>query len=84
MLKSSGIEEKPVKQLEKTLETAEIVNRLGGGDMTQGSCSTLALAYAGNRAGYNVLDRGKICNAQFRIFIRVVHFIALAKNAAHL
>lgn len=56
LLKSSGIEEKPVKQLEKTLETAEIVNRLGGGDMTQGSCSSLALAYAGNRAGYNVLD----------------------------
>lgn len=34
----------------------EIVANLSGGDLTQGSCSSLALAYVGNRAGYNVLD----------------------------
>lgn len=34
----------------------EIIKRLGGGDNTDGSCSSLALAYAGNVAGYDVLD----------------------------
>ncbi len=36
--------------------TEDIVGRLGGGDKTQGSCSSLAFAYAGNKAGYDVLD----------------------------
>lgn len=36
--------------------TEEIVERLGGGDNTQGSCSSLAFAYIGNMAGYDVLD----------------------------
>lgn len=34
----------------------EIIERLGGGDQTDGSCSSLAFAYCGNRAGYDVLD----------------------------
>ena len=34
----------------------EIVSRLAGGDMTEGSCFSLALAYIGNCAGYEVLD----------------------------
>ena len=34
----------------------EIVTSLSGGDMTSGSCSSVALAYVGNQAGYNVLD----------------------------
>ena len=36
--------------------TEEIIERLGGGDNTQGSCSSLAFAYIGNVAGYDVLD----------------------------
>lgn len=36
--------------------TDEIIRRLGGGDNTAGSCSSLAFAYAGNVAGYDVLD----------------------------
>lgn len=39
---------------ERTSE--EIIGRLGGGDNTDGSCSSLAFAYAGNMAGYDVLD----------------------------
>lgn len=39
---------------DRTIE--EIVGRLGGGDNTQGSCSSLAFAYIGNVAGYDVLD----------------------------
>lgn len=33
-----------------------IISRLAGGDKTAGSCSSLAFAYVGNVAGYNVLD----------------------------
>lgn len=40
--------------LERTTE--ELVGRIGGGDMTGGSCASLSLAWAGNRAGYDVLD----------------------------
>lgn len=34
----------------------EIIQYLGGGDMTMGSCSSLAFAYAGNKGGMSVLD----------------------------
>lgn len=34
----------------------EIVSRLGGADRTRGSCASLALAYAGNQMGFDVLD----------------------------
>ena len=34
----------------------EIIKRLAGGDMTEGSCASLSFAYAGNKAGYDVLD----------------------------
>lgn len=36
--------------------TDEIIERLSGGDKTKGSCSSLAFAYAGNKAGLDVLD----------------------------
>lgn len=39
---------------ERTSE--EIISRLGGGDNTEGSCSSLAFAYAGNVGGYDILD----------------------------
>lgn len=35
---------------------AEIIQRLAGGDRTAGSCSSLALAYTANKAGFDVLD----------------------------
>jgi len=45
-----------VNRLPKALSSEEIVDRLAGGDLTSGSCSSLAFAYAGNRAGLDVLD----------------------------
>ena len=45
-----------VKDLDKPLTSTEIITRAAGGDMTRGSCSSLAFTYAGNRCGFDVLD----------------------------
>lgn len=50
------IDYREVKDLPKALETQEIIDRLGGGDNTDGSCSSLAFAWAANRGGMDVLD----------------------------
>ena len=54
--KNNNIKHKEVKELEKTLSENEIIERLAGGDMTTGSCSSLALAYCANKNGLDVLD----------------------------
>lgn len=48
----------------KTPSTNEIVDVLGGGDKTRGSCSSLAFAYFGNKGGYLIRDfrGGSSCN----------------------
>lgn len=55
-LKIDKIEYNPVSKLNKKLSEKEIINRIGGGDMTKGSCSSVSLAYIGNKNGLNVLD----------------------------
>jgi hypothetical protein len=46
----------------------EIVEKIGGGDKTGGSCSSCAFAYAGNQAGYDVRDfRGGESRFQFAL-----------------
>ena len=50
------IEYREVGLLKKSLTDDEIVKKLGGGDMTDGSCASLALAYTGNRCGFDVTD----------------------------
>lgn len=45
-----------VKKLKEKLEERKIIDRVGGGDKTKGSCASLALTYAGNKAGLDVLD----------------------------
>ena len=60
------VEYNEVKKLQKELTTEEIIKKLGGGDQTKGSCSSLAFAYIGNRNGYDVLDfRGGISTEIF-------------------
>lgn len=54
--KKNGVAYLDVAKLKETPKTEEIITRLGGGDLTHGSCSSLAFAYAGNKAGYDVLD----------------------------
>ncbi len=52
----NGVEFRKVKKLSQSLSSEEIIERLAGGDMTEGSCSSLAFAYIGNRNGLDVLD----------------------------
>lgn len=56
-LEKSHIEYRKVKELDVIPSVEEIISRVGGGDeTTKGSCSSVALAYIGNRNGLNVLD----------------------------
>lgn len=50
------VEYRPVQKLSQPLSSDKIIERLAGGDMTNGSCSSLAFAYIGNRNGLDVLD----------------------------
>lgn len=54
--RNENIKHRSVDLLPKSLSSDEIVSRLGGGDLTKGSCSSLAFAYIGNRGGLDVLD----------------------------
>ena len=51
-----GVEFREVKKHAKALSESEIISALAGGDLTQGSCASLGLAYMGQRGGLNVLD----------------------------
>ena len=53
---NDSVEYNEVKKLQKELTTEEIIKKVGGGDKTGGSCSSVAFAYIGNRNGYDVLD----------------------------
>jgi len=72
------VEYNEVKKLQKELTTEEIIKKLGGGDQTKGSCSSLAFAYIGNRNGYDVLDfRGGISTEIFATTRNIVEIANL-------
>ena len=72
------VEYNEVKKLQKELTTEEIVKKLGGGDQTKGSCSSLSFAYIGNRNGYDVLDfRGGISTEIFATTRNIVEIANL-------
>ena len=54
--KERGIQYRAVYSNTVSLSPEEIVSKVGGGDKTEGSCVSVALAYIGNLMGYNVLD----------------------------
>ena len=56
ILPNAGISEVPIKKWSHTPTEQEIINSIAGADQTSGSCASVALAYAGNRAGYDVHD----------------------------
>ncbi|MDE6435205.1 MAG: hypothetical protein K2L07_13355 [Lachnospiraceae bacterium] len=51
-----GVEHRPIKVALTQRTEEQIVNDISGGDLTEGSCSSLAFAYAGNKEGYVVYD----------------------------
>lgn len=55
-LDASGIEYREVSRLDTPLSDDEIISKIGGGDLTTGSCASLAYAYAGNKCGLDVTD----------------------------
>ena len=59
-----GISSNPIKKSRKKLTEEQIIDAVGGGDKTKGSCSSAAFAYIGNKGGYTVLDfrGGKSCD----------------------
>lgn len=63
-LGASEITHNEVKDLPHALENKEIIERLCGGDMTTGSCASVAFAFAANQGGMDVLDfrGGKSCD----------------------
>ena len=56
MLENSNIKYREVEDLDKELTSDEIIEKIGGGDLTKGSCSSLTYAYIGNECGYDVYD----------------------------
>ena len=56
MIDANKIKHNKVKHFNKQPTESEIIDRLAGGDMTKGSCSSLAFAYCGNKNGLDVLD----------------------------
>lgn len=63
-LTQMNIEYQPVQKMSEPLTSAQIIARISGKDHTDGSCASMALAYAANRCGWDVLDfrGGASCN----------------------
>lgn len=55
-LQRSGVQSKPIKDHPQPLPEKDIIKRLAGGDKTGGSCASVALAYIGQKSGWDVLD----------------------------
>ena len=55
-LNDNGVSYKEAQELKRTLTENEIITKLAGGDMTSGSCVSVALAYIANKCGLDVLD----------------------------
>ena len=51
-----GIEYREVKTFTTQPTDTEIIERIGGGDKTSGSCASLAFAFVANKGGLDVLD----------------------------
>lgn len=51
-----GVEYNEVKKHTSKLTEEQIIDALGGGDKTKGSCASVGLAYVGQKDGLNVLD----------------------------
>ena len=68
-IKSRSIVYNEVKPIQKKLSNEDIILKVGGGDLTKGSCSSVAFAYIGNTLGFDVSDfrGGESCDFFGRI-----------------
>lgn len=55
-VKDKGVEYRKVGMHKEQPTETELIANIGGGDQTEGSCSSLAFTWAANRGGMNVLD----------------------------
>ena len=55
-LKTKNIVYQKVSNLNGKISDKDIIERIAGGDLTKGSCSSLAFTYIGNKNGLDVLD----------------------------
>ena len=75
-LKDNNVNFNQVKELDKLLSDEEKIKRVGGGDMTTGSCSSVALAYIANDCGLDVLDfRGGKSLDYFNEFLNLMNIV---------
>ena len=54
--KVKGIEFVPIQKVDGTFDSKDAISKLCGGDLTNGSCASLAFAYVGRKAGLDILD----------------------------
>lgn len=78
-LQSSNIQYNDVQFLQKPLTSDEIIDKISGGDMTKGSCSSLAFAFIGNESGYDVTDYRGGESQQF--FARTINIKQMVKSS---
>lgn len=71
-LENLGVEHNPVVRHQTPLNESEIIDVLGGGDKTSGSCASVGLAYIGQKLGLNVLDfRGGESQSFFSMYLNL-------------
>lgn len=51
-----NIQYREIEDLQEPLTEEQIIEKIGGGDLTKGSCSSLSYCYIGNKCGYDVTD----------------------------
>lgn len=77
VMDANKVKYNPVSKLKEKLQEIQIIERIGGPDKTDGSCASLSLVYAGNKAGLDVLDfRGGISR---KVFSRTSNLKEIAK-----
>lgn len=63
---SDKIEHNAVKTMQTPLKSEQIIEKLAGGDQTNGSCASLSICYAANKCGIDVTDyRGGLSQRLF-------------------
>lgn len=74
---------KEIRNNDHELTEQEIINKLAGGDQTSGSCSSLALAYIGNKCGLDVIDfRGGESQSAFSTWANIKKIAELDGNSS--